>query len=29
MSVIKLDHVSYIYSKGTPVEKVAVNDVNV
>ena len=29
MSVIKLDHVSYVYSKGTPFEKVAVNDVNV
>ena len=27
--LIKLDDVSYVYSKGTPFEKVAVNDVNV
>ena len=27
MSVIKLDHVSYVYSKGTPLEKTAVGDV--
>ena len=28
MSVIKLDHVSYVYSKGTPFEKTAVDDVS-
>ena len=28
MSVIRLDHVSYVYSKGTPFEKTAVDDVS-
>lgn len=28
MSVIKLENVSYVYSKGTPFEKTAVDDVS-